>query len=125
MNCSPSKLVFAAAGLLPFIGLTGCVVHTRDRVVVEERRPREVIVEERRPREVFIEERIPEPRVERRSIRPSDEHIWIDGHYVREGNHWDWVSGRWERRPRHDAVWFPGHHEQREHGYVWIEGRWR
>jgi hypothetical protein len=116
MNRSAPKIVLAVAGILPMIGMAGCVVRPRERVVV---------VEERRPREVIVEERVPEPRVEIHTARPSEEHIWIDGHWVRVGNHWDWVGGHWDRRPRGEAVWIPGHHERREHGYVWIEGRWQ
>lgn len=72
-------------------GLTGCVVHDRYRreevVVVEERPRREIHVDEDRRREVIIEERPPEARVEFRSESPSREHVWLDGHYVRVGNH--------------------------------------
>ena len=107
MNRSMSKNVLGLMGLLPLVGLTGCVVH------------------DRRPREVIVEERPPETRYEVRSVAPSREHVWIDGHYVRVGNHWDWIGGHWEHRPRHEAVWLPGRYEPRGHGYVWIEGSWR
>ena len=129
MNQSFSKTALGIIGLLPISGLSGCVVrdHRPREVIVEERPRREVIIDEPRyrEREVIIEERPPEVRYEVRGDAPSREHVWIEGHHVRVGNHWDWDHGHWERRPRHEAIWIPGRYEQRGHGYVWIEGRWR
>ena len=111
MNHSMSKIVLGFAAIMPLSGLTGCVVRERDY------HRREVIVVDEPPpprREVIIERE-----------RPSRDHLWIEGHWVRERDRWEWFGGHWEARPRREAEWVPGHHERREHGYVWIEGHWR
>ena len=90
MRHSIAKIILATAGVLPLIGLTGCVVREHDRPRRE--REREVIIEEpRRERErevIIVEEEPPAPRREERSRRPTEEHVWVEGHWVRVANHW-------------------------------------
>src|SRR5438105_3702509 len=94
----------SAAAVLPLAGLSaGCVYHERyhprREVIVEETPRREVIIEEPRREvvreEIIVEERPPAPKIEVHGERPTREHIWIEGHWTRVHNHWEWSSGHW------------------------------
>ena len=67
----------------------------------------------------------PAPQVETIGVAPSGEHVWVPGHWSREGDRWVWMSGRWEMRPTPTAVYVPGHWEAQGSGYVWREGYWK
>ena len=115
MNRSISKMLLGLTAIIPLSQLMGCAYHEHDHGPY--RYEREVVVVEELPpprREVIIERE-----------RPSVDYIWIDGHWVRHGDRWEWYGGRWERRPHRESIWVAGHHEHHDHGYVWIEGRWR
>jgi hypothetical protein len=70
--------------------------------------------------------RIAPPRmvVERRGPRPSRNHVWISGYHNWDGQHYMWVSGRWEQPPREHARWVAHHWVHRNGGYVLVEGHW-
>lgn len=76
-------------------------------------------------RETVVVEAPPAPRVETVGVPPTAEHVWIPGHWTREGDRWVWVGGRFEARPSTTSVYVPGHWEMRGNGYVWREGYWK
>ena len=90
---------------------TGCVVHER---VVEEPTNEDVVVEREPPAE----------QVETQPAAPSNDHVWIKGHWRWNGHDWVWAPGHWEAR-RAGYEYVPGHWEHRTKGYVWIGGHWR
>jgi len=102
-------LTLAAAALL-----AGCVVRER---------PARVVVAPA-PDAVVITEAPPPPQAESGSIAPSQNAVWIDGHWAWEGR-WVWMRGHWEMRPHPGAVWVPGRWVVHNGGNVWIEGRWQ
>lgn len=55
---------------------------------------------------------------------PSNEHVWVAGHYQWEGHAYRWEKGRYERRPRPAATYVPAHWEQRARGRAWVDGHW-
>ena len=71
--------------------------------------------------------RVAPPRAvrERRSPRPSRNHVWISGYHQYNGNAYAWTPGRWEQPPRPRAHWVAHHWVHRRGGYVLVEGYWR
>src|SRR5258706_13630330 len=112
MNQRSLKLFMAVATLAPLAGAAGCIVEEHPRVGV-------VVVHDEpiREREVIVEEAPPPERIEVETVRPSERHIWIKGHWYRAGNHWQWANGHWEERPHAHAEFEHGHWEHRGHGY--------
>jgi hypothetical protein len=76
--------------------------------------------------QVFVRSRMVHHRtvVTTRPVRPSANHVWIDGEWVVKGNRYVERPGYWERAPRPRAVWVPGHWDRRPRGYVWVAGHW-
>ena len=60
-----------------------------------------------------------------RPVRPSANHVWIEGEWVPQGRTYVERPGYWATAPRPRAVWIPGHWDRRPRGYVWIPGYWR
>jgi|PlaIllAssembly_1097288.scaffolds.fasta_scaffold385581_2 hypothetical protein len=49
----------------------------------------------------------PPPYAERARVRPPGPgYVWVEGYWLRRGNHWHWVRGYWTR-PEHwrDRRW--------------------
>jgi hypothetical protein len=72
--------------------------------------------------------RIAPPRVqyERRTQRPSRDHVWINGYQRWDGNSYAWAPGRWEKRPNPNARWQGNQWKHdKKNGWVMREGRWR
>lgn len=99
------------------VTVTGC--YTR-REIIRERAGVQVPA-----REIVVVESPPAPRVETMGIAPTRDHVWVPGHWSRNGDRWIWSSGRWELRPSPAAVYRPGHWERTPDGYIWREGYWR
>jgi len=74
---------------------------------------------------IYVRIRPPRVRVERRTVAPSPNHVWIGGHYRYEGRRYVWEGGRWEMGPRAGAVWVPGHWRHTRRGWYWVDGHWR
>jgi WXXGXW repeat (2 copies) len=74
------------------------------------------------PAVIVVDEEPPPPR--RVVIIQKPGHIWIEGHWTRNGGRWDWNDGYYKRE-RADSDWRPGRWERRGHGHVWIEGNWQ
>ena len=71
---------------------------------------------------VAVVEAVPPHREEVVVYKPG--HIWVHGHWARDGRRWVWREGRYEReRPSH--VYLQGHWEKRGRTYVWVEGSWK
>jgi len=64
----------------------------------------------------------PPPREEYVVYRPG--HVWVQGHWVRDGRHYRWRSGYYERE-RPNMVYVHGRWDRRGHRYVWVDGGWR
>jgi len=75
--------------------------------------------------EIIVKTAPPRAIVERRPVRPSRDHVWINGYHRWDGHAYVWESGRWEVPPRPHAVWIGPRWERRHDGYVFIEGRWK
>jgi hypothetical protein len=64
--------------------------------------------------------------IERRSPRPSRNHVWVNGYQRWDGNAYSWNQGRWEQPPRPRARWVQHRYtRQRGGGYVYVQGHWR
>jgi YXWGXW repeat-containing protein len=74
---------------------------------------------------MFITREPPVERVEVVSVRPSEESVWIGGHWYGRGNSYVWTPGRWQRPDAGTKEWENGKwvHEQR--GWYYSEGHWR
>lgn len=75
--------------------------------------------------EVVVRVAPPRAVVEHRGVRPSREHVWVNGYHRWDGNAYAWQAGRWEAPPRPRAVWVAPRWEHRHDGYYFREGRWR
>ena len=107
-----NKLFFAASAAA--ILTTGC--YTKKEVVYEPAGA---------SREVVVVDTPPAPEVETMGVAPSANHVWIPGHWTRQGDRWMWSSGHWDLRPTSSSVYVPGHWEKRGDGYLWREGYWK
>jgi hypothetical protein len=74
---------------------------------------------------MFITREPPAERVEVIAARPSEEHVWIGGHWGSRGNEYVWVSGRWERPESGKKEWVQGKWEHEDRGWHYTEGHWR
>jgi len=55
----------------------------------------------------------PAPREERRTPRPSSQHVWVGGYWDRQGDRWDWAPGRWEKPSERGSRWIrPQYHNE-------------
>jgi len=75
--------------------------------------------------QIVVKVRPPRAVVERRSARPSRQHVWVRGYHRWDGKAYVWERGRWEAPPRPRAVWVAPSWQHRRDGYVFSEGRWR
>jgi hypothetical protein len=73
----------------------------------------------------FITREPPPARVEVVTERPSPDHVWIAGHWARNGDDFMWVSGHWDRPSGGHREWVEGRWEHEARGWYWIEGHWR
>jgi WXXGXW repeat (2 copies) len=49
--------------------------------------------------------------------------FWIHGHWVWNGNRWDWTSGHWEHE-RKGYVWSEGHWDKHDGRWAYTDGAW-
>ena len=77
------------------------------------------------PGAVFVASAPPAAEVEVVGVGPGPESVWIPGYHRWDGQHYVWVSGRWERRPHANATWQPGVWRHHSSGWYWTEGRWK
>ncbi len=67
----------------------------------------------------------PPPVYENRGHAPDRGYIWIGGYQRRDGDHYTWNPGRWERPPQDHQRW-QAHRWKHRHGeWVMEEGHWR
>ena len=69
-----------------------------------------------------VESGPPAPRYETVVYRPG--HVWVQGHWVREGRNWYWRDGYYVRE-RPNYVYVQPRWERRGRGYVYVRGDWR
>jgi hypothetical protein len=100
------------SGSVIVLGLLGC--YPRETVYVAQPRVEAVVVREAPPKIIK----------ERRPPRPSQGHIWIDGHWHWDNKRYAWQPGRWERPPHERAVWVPPRYERDNRGYRYTPGGW-
>ena len=75
---------------------------------------------------LYVEEAPPPPRTNVVvGVAPGPNHVWVGGYWMRRGQSWTWVDGRWMARPRPGVVWVPGYWDRRPRGHVWVSGYWR
>lgn len=67
----------------------------------------------------------PHREIERRPLRPTPGHVWVNEEYVIENGKYVRHPGYWVVPPRPRAVWIAGHWVERRRGYVWVAGHWR
>jgi hypothetical protein len=60
------------------------------------------------------------------STKPSADARWIGGHYVWQGNDWQWIDGHYEAPPFPGATYSPGYYSYKgPYGYRWVGGYWK
>ena len=64
----------------------------------------------------------PAARAEVTVYRPG--HVWVGGHWNRQGSHWHWNNGYYIRE-RPNYVYSQPRWERRGRGYVYVQGEWR
>ena len=73
----------------------------------------------------FITREPPPARVEVVTERPQGEHVWVAGHWRREGNDYAWETGHWVRLEGGHKEWVEGRWEHESRGWFYIDGHWR
>ncbi len=66
----------------------------------------------------------PKARFERRTVAPSDQYVWVDGHWEYRNDDWRWVAGSWQLRPNEKTQWIPGQWVREGGGWNWVPGYW-
>ncbi len=56
--------------------------------------------------------------------RPSDQHVWVPGHWRWSEGAYVWESGRWTVPPAAGAIWQGPEWQRQTNGYVLKEGNW-
>jgi hypothetical protein len=116
--------LFGILASLTVTGLlsSGCISTHRTEVVGEP-----IVTTTRTTRTVVVTSEPPPPKVEVRGTAPSETHVWVDGNWTYQNDHWVWLPGHWEERPRLNALWVPGHWDRNPDGsgWVWTEGYWQ
>ena len=74
---------------------------------------------------MFITRDPPAERVEVVGGRPSEESVWIGGHWSARGNSYAWTPGRWQRPDAGMKEWENGKWVHEPRGWYYTEGRWR
>ncbi len=74
---------------------------------------------------MFITREPPAERAEVVSVRPSEESVWIGGHWSGRGNSYVWVAGRWQRPDAGTKEWENGKWVHEPRGWYYSEGHWR
>ncbi len=75
--------------------------------------------------EVQVNVAPPPPRVEVRTVAPSPNHIWINGHWAwRYGQH-TWIPGHWAEPPNQGMVYEPARWTNVGGRWTFLEGHWR
>lgn len=60
-----------------------------------------------------------------RPPQPSSSHVWVEGYWTWQTDHYQWVPAQWRKPPYTDAKWMPPRWEQRSDGhYTFYEGYW-
>jgi WXXGXW repeat (2 copies) len=67
----------------------------------------------------------PAPVYERRGPPPERGYVWVDGYHRYQGDHYEWVPGRYDRPPHEGARWSRHHWVHRHGQWVMVEGHWR
>ena len=77
--------------------------------------------------QIVVQIRPPRNVRERRAVRPSRNHVWVNGYQRWDGNAnaYAWNSGRWEQRPQPRSRWVAPRWTRHGNGWVFVEGRWR
>ena len=75
--------------------------------------------------EIAIQIRPPRNVSERRSQRPSRNHVWVSGYHRWDGNAYAWTPGAWQEPPRTNARWVAHKWVHQKNGWVMVEGHWR
>lgn len=55
---------------------------------------------------------------------PSDDLLWLVGHWSWDGAKYAWSPGHYIQRPTPTANWRPGYWDQELSGWLWTEGHW-
>jgi len=74
---------------------------------------------------VTMREGPPPPRHEMRTPPPSDQHIWIEGHWAARNNRQEWLGGHWALPPGPGYGWEPARWDRDGDHYAFREGHWR
>jgi hypothetical protein len=74
---------------------------------------------------MFITRDPPPDRVEKVSVRPSDDAVWIGGHWSGRGNSYVWTPGRWQRPEAGAKEWESGKWVREQRGWYYVEGHWQ
>lgn len=56
--------------------------------------------------------------------RPSDQHVWVPGHWRWHEGAYVWETGRWTVPPAAGAIWQGPEWQRQANGYVLKEGNW-
>lgn len=57
--------------------------------------------------------------------QPSQQHVWIAGHWRWQDGRYAWIAGRWDLPPRANVTWVEPRWERRSSGYALAGGYWQ
>jgi len=56
--------------------------------------------------------------------RPGADHVWINGMWHWQVNHWMWIAGRWERPHGRDVRWIDARYVREGRYWRYEPGHW-
>jgi hypothetical protein len=57
--------------------------------------------------------------------QPSQQHVFISGHWRWQDGSYVWDAGHWEMPPTTNSAWVAPRWEKKDNGYVLVEGYWQ
>jgi hypothetical protein len=122
-GCVVTGTTYVRAGPRPYYGRREVIVAPAPVVVVPAPPPAVIVAPA--PGVIVVHRAPPPVVVERITVSPGPEFVWIQGYYVARGDDWVWVRGHYERPPRPGMVWIGPRYEEHGAEYRFSMGFWR
>jgi hypothetical protein len=111
------RVIIALLLLVSFVGVSALFESLSAQVVVEQPVVEPPVVE---PTYVAV----PPPQQEIITTAPSPQYVWVNGHWDRTPDKWNWVGGTWVKPPYSNAYWMPGYWQNQGGKYQWEDAHW-
>lgn len=74
---------------------------------------------------VYVDRQPPRARIEVLGVAPSQNLVWLTGHWSWVGGNYVWVPGQWAAVAPGYSAWVAGRWIHTRRGWYFVEGHWR